>query len=120
MKRIVLFMVWAMVALCSQPVLLQAKVTDTREIILKTNGKEEDPRSLLPVYVWLDGRTVYVSFRETAEVAIVSLTDTQSGDVVTEMFTTPETVSIPMIEKGKTYTIQIEYDDKCFSGTFES
>lgn len=44
------------------PVLLSARVTDTRDIELRAKTGNKELRSLLPVRAWMDNRVVYVSF----------------------------------------------------------
>lgn len=55
-----LIIVWGLTFV--SPVILSAKVTDTRDIELRTKAGNKELRSLLPVRAWLNNRVVYVSF----------------------------------------------------------
>ncbi|WP_456088110.1 DUF3244 domain-containing protein [Parabacteroides sp.] len=103
-----LIIVWGLTFV--SPVILSAKVTDTRDIEL---------RSLLPVRAWLDNRVVYVSFFELPAEATVSILDAEGNLVNVCQYQSPEVISFPIVEGEGTFRIEIKYDSNIFIGEFE-
>lgn len=113
-----LIIVWGLTFV--SPVILSAKVTDTRDIELRTktdNGNEL--RSLLPVRAWLDNRVVYVSFFELSAETTVSILDAEGNLVNVCQYQSPEVISFPIVEGEGTFRIEIKYDSNIFIGEFE-
>ena len=120
MKRIsFLFLITVCVLTFVSPFLLSAKVTDTREIELKTKYGDKELRSLPPVRAWIDNQTVYVSFLDSPETATVIITNVKNGESVTTSFSSPQTVFIPVSHKDGVYEITVDYAGKSFIGEFE-
>lgn len=120
MKRIsFLFLITVWVLTFVSPSLLSAKVTDTREIELKTKYGDKELRSLLPVRAWIDNQTVYVSFLDSPETATVIITNVKNGESVTTSFSSSQTVFIPINNENGTYEIQISYEEMVFTGKYK-
>lgn len=112
-----LIIVWGLTFV--SPVMLSAKVTDTRDIELRTktdNGNEL--RSLPPVRAWIDNQTVYVLFLDLPSIATVVITNVETGGSVTTSFSSQKMLSVSLEEKGK-YRIDINYDSEFFEGNFK-
>lgn len=112
-----LIIVWGLTFV--SPVILSAKVTDTRDIELRTKAGNKELRSLLPVRAWLNNRVVYVSFFELPAEATVSILDAEGNLVNVCQYQSPEVISFPIVEGEGTFRIEIKYDSNIFIGEFE-
>ena len=102
------------------PVILSAKVTDTRDIELRTKAGNKEFRSLPPVRAWIDNQTVYVLFLDLPSTATVVITNTENSEIQTMSFSFPQTVSILMSQESSGgYEIEISYEEKIFTGEFK-
>ena len=115
MKRFLLISVLVLLGMYIIPIHSWA---DDRSIALRAKTESKEPRSLLPVSAWIDSRTVSVSFMEKPDWATVVITNVETGECVTESYTTPETVAIPLELSAGSCEIEIYYDDKAFVGEF--
>lgn len=88
-------------------------------IIIEESHDQERTRSVCPVEAWRQGTFVYVSFYSGSVVATVSITNIQNGEVITNVYQSPQTVSIPVYGGSGVYKIEIYYDSKGFIGDFE-
>lgn len=91
-----LIIVWGLTF--ASPAMLFAKVTDTRDIELRTEADTDNElRSLLPVRAWLDNRVVYVSFFELPTEVTVSISDAEGNLIDVCQYQSPEVISIPIV-----------------------
>lgn len=113
-----LIIVWGLTFV--SPVILSAKVTDTRDIELRTKAGNKELRSLPPVRAWIDNQTVYVLFLDLPSTATVVITNTENSEIQTMSFSFPQTVSILMSQESSGgYEIEISYEEKIFTGEFK-
>ena len=102
------------------PVIFSAKVTDQRDIELRTKAGNKELRSLPPVRAWIDNQTVYVLFLDLPSTATVVITNTENSEIQTMSFSFPQTVSILMSQESSGgYEIEISYEEKIFTGEFK-
>lgn len=119
LKKLILIFIYVLLATWTLPDLTFAKIMDSREIEIRAKEKKNDPRSLLPVRVWVDGQMIYVSFWDLPSTATVIITNVESGESITKSFLSPETVSVPINNENGTYEIQISYEEKVFTGEYK-
>lgn len=113
-----LIIVWGLTF--ASPAMLFAKVTDTRDIELRTEADTDNElRSLLPVRAWLDNRVVYVSFFELPTEVTVSISDAEGNLIEVCQYQSPEVISIPIVKGTGTFKIEIECDSSIFIGEFK-
>lgn len=118
LKKLILIFIYVLLATWTLPDLTFAKIMDSREIEIRAKEKKNDPRSLFPVRVWLDGKTVYVTFYELPSTATVTIIKMQNGNDMTTTYQSPQTISLFLDELGE-YEIQISYSSKEFVGNFD-
>lgn len=118
-KRLFSFLFFAWVWAFVSPIMLSAKVMDTRNIELRTESDTDNElRSLLPVRAWIDGNTVYVSFLGSPAHTDISITSVKGGMCQIEAYSFPKVVTIPVTGTGM-FKIEISYDNNLFVGNFK-
>lgn len=117
LKKLILIFIYVSLATWALPNFAFAKIMDSREIEIRAKEEKNNPRSLFPVRAWVDKHVVCVSFIEVAKVATVIVTNTKNGEVTTNIYSSPEIVSV-LLSDGM-YKIEIRYGSKSFVGKFE-
>lgn len=117
LKNLVLIFIYVLLATWTLPDLAFAKIMDSREIEIRAKEEKNIPRSIFPVRAWVDEQVVCVSFIEAVEAATVIVTNTKNGEVITNVYSSPKIVSVPLSDGM--YEIEICYGSKSFVGNFE-
>lgn len=96
-----------------------SKTTDSREIDLRAKQSDQEAlRSILPVRASLDGNTLLVEFFNSPQEVTVKISNLENQEVVTEVYTFPKLIRLPITEKSGNYSLDIIYKDTHFSGEF--
>lgn len=102
---------------------MSSKVMATEDVELHSKGNSNgggNTRSItiLPVQASVNNSTVFITFWNSPSVATVTITHVQDGMVQTEVFQTPQTVQIPLVNGTGNYTIEICCENLDVEGDF--